>query len=211
VALFEDRNEYFAQPMEVKEMNKDKDGNNLGYVEVPNVREYIKLRPSDPLSFWPTKPETFHENWTNVFSSLLKISWKCFLAVAQHEKGSKFSDPTVLSAIDEFVGIKSSISLIHYYQVMSDDKQCVCKPHEDTGLLTFGVCSDSPGLIIWDPVKNDWVEIEKLVQPGSLILFVGQKIPLFGTSSIWKPTLHKVDIPINTQRHSFVFLLDVAK
>lgn len=41
--------------------------------------------------------------------------------------------------------LKSSMSLIHYYPVTNDDKQCVCAPHEDTGLLTFGVCASLPG------------------------------------------------------------------
>jgi len=207
--LFKDRNGYFEQSQDVKQLNIAPDGNNMGYIKVGNTREYIKLRISDPEELWPKHPPTIRNNWTNVHTYLKDISWKCFLAISNYEE-SKLNDET-LEAIEEFVQIKSSISLIHYYTVISDDKRCVCATHEDTGLLTFGVCSDSPGLIIWDPVKNDWVEIEKVAKPGSLILFVGQKVPMFSGSSTWKPTTHKVEIPTGTERHSFVFLLDVAK
>jgi len=218
-ALCADRNAYFNLPRDVKEMNKEDDGivrYNLGYVSVEGVREYLKLRPNDPEKLWPKNPSTFAHNWHSLFDDLKEIGWKLFLQVAKYNDGSsgsnsKLSDAKTLQAIEEFVGAKSSMSLIHYYPVTNEDLQCVCEPHQDTGLITFGVCSEVPGLVIWDSVKQDWVEIEKHCKPGDLVVFVGQKVPLFSGSDIWHATEHKVVIAPGVERNSLVFLLDVAK
>jgi len=207
-----DREGYFGQPSDVKTLNKDTDGVNIGYINITGVREYIKLRASDEEKLWPKNPPTFKQNWLNLFNLLKPIAWKCFLSVAKFDAPeNKLRDPEMVKAVEEFVDIKSSISLIHYYPVISEDKKCVCAAHEDTGLLTFGVVSDDPGLVIWDRVKGDWVEIEKEAKKNEIICFVGQKIPLFSGSSIWPATTHKVIVPVNVERSSLIFLLDVAK
>ncbi len=36
--------QYFDQPQDIKNNNADADRNNLGYVVVPGVREYLKVR-----------------------------------------------------------------------------------------------------------------------------------------------------------------------
>lgn len=38
--------QYFEQPQEIKNNNADVDRNNLGYVVVPGVREYLKVNPT---------------------------------------------------------------------------------------------------------------------------------------------------------------------
>lgn len=41
--LYSDRDQYFQQPQEEKDKNKDPNNHNLGYVLVKNIREYIKV------------------------------------------------------------------------------------------------------------------------------------------------------------------------
>jgi hypothetical protein len=41
--LYSDRDQYFQQPQEEKNKNKDPNNHNLGYVSVKNIREYIKV------------------------------------------------------------------------------------------------------------------------------------------------------------------------
>lgn len=56
----------------------------------------------------------------------------------------------------------------------------VCDAHEDTGLLTFGVCGPEPGLVILDRELNRYVRVEELGRPGSdLFVFMGKKLPMF--------------------------------
>jgi len=185
---------------------------NLGYVLVPGVREYLKLRKSDTENLWPTSPPNLKDHWISVLNDLKDISWNIFKSLSDYGPKTKLSDPELESAIAAFVDSKSSISLIHYFPVTEENKSnCVCGVHEDTGLVTLGVRSDVPGLIVFDRVKKDWIEIEKYVEPGDVVAFLGQKVPLFSGSDIWKATTHKVEVPLNTERNACVFLLDVAK
>ena len=60
-------------------------------------------------------------------------------------------------------------------------------------------------------MKKDWVKVEEFVDPGDIVVFIGQKVPLFSGSELFTPTLHKVEVPPMTERNAMVFLLDVAK
>jgi isopenicillin N synthase-like dioxygenase len=114
------------------------------------------LRTTDEESFWPQHPPSMKEDWITVYNQLQGLAWKCFLHMAKYAPDTKLTDPTTLSAIEEFVGKKSSISLIHYFPAAKEDldKCMVCAEHEDTGLLTFGVRSDVPGLGNFIASKN---------------------------------------------------------
>jgi len=210
--LFKDRDIYFSQQQEAKDANKDENNFNIGYVKVTGIREYIKLRKGDPENLWPKEPPDMKDHWISVLDSLKDIAWKIFTSLSSFGPETKLNEPSVQSAIQEFVDSKSSISLIHYFPVPEENKSnCVCGVHEDTGLVTLGVRSDVPGLIVYDRLKQGWVEVEQYVEPGDVVAFLGQKIPLFSGSDAWKATTHKVEVPLMTERNALVFLLDVAK
>jgi len=208
--LHKDRVEYFAQEQDKKMDNCINNGrNNIGYVKGGNSREYIMVRISDGEDVWPKYPPLLSRNLKDVYSILHEIAWNVFDAVAHYGgPDNKLSDPETLGPVKELVATHSSIGLIHYFK---NEEPCVCKPHEDTGLITIGVRPEIPGLTIWDRLKNDWVEVEKLTNEGDLICFIGHKLPLFSGCNIWNATTHKVEIPVGTERNSLVFQLDVAK
>jgi len=208
--LNQDMATFFSLEQTQKNKFVDEMGQNLGYVFVKGIREYLKLRISDPDSMWPQDPPLLKEHFLTVFNALKTVAWSCFESLTQFEPDSKLNNKETNKAIQEFVDIKSSLSLIHYFP-NEDKEKCACGQHEDTGLITLGGFSSCPGLIIFDRVKNDWVEVEKLVSKRDLICFIGQKIPLFSGSTTWSATTHKVEIPLSTDRNALVFLLDVAK
>jgi isopenicillin N synthase-like dioxygenase len=122
------------------------------------------------------------------------------------------------AAIEDFVREKSSVSMIHYYP-QEDVNACVCEEHKDTGLLTAVFKTGVPSLQMWDKASDKYVKIEELAADSELILFMGEKIPLFAQqdkslpdSSRFMATPHRVIVPQATvNRLSMAFLLDVAK
>jgi len=239
--VFDSGDGYFAQDLEVKKFCGKVDISmralNMGYVNVPGKREYIKLRTDDPEEMWPKTPEGFTDKFKALMEDFNKIVWVCFLELAKdgqaaQDAGEKEGDdgekPPLLteetmSAIEEFAGRKSSLSLIHYYKTPErpvkkdeleeegDDKFCVCELHKDTGLMTIGVCSDIQGLQMYDRKLDVWMKVEALGSANDLVMFIGEKVPLFSGSKRYPAAPHRVMLPANTERSSMVFLLDVAK
>jgi len=63
----------------------------------------------------------------------------------------------------------------------------------DTGLLTVIACSKVPGLQIYDRMLGCYVDVEPMGRPWKdLIVFMGEKIPLFSASSLFPATKHRV-------------------
>jgi hypothetical protein len=120
-----------------------------------------------------------------------------------------FPDKEIESVQDALIE-RASISLNHYFpqsiddtqgESSSDDLVDVCSCHRDTGLMTFIVVSDEPGLCdyvecvvltnevfcsglqVWDRHHNQWLNIEQLVHSTGQDLFVvaimGEKIQMY--------------------------------
>jgi len=88
------------------------------------------------------------------------------------------------------------------------------KTHTDTGILTLIICAEVPGLQVWDVVNQKWLEVEKMVTPKEdLFVIVGRKTQLFSKQrdSTFKPTTHRVALPLNTERSSLLYFLDVPQ
>jgi isopenicillin N synthase-like dioxygenase len=206
--LFEDRDTFFNSSSDVKAVSKAPDLTNMGYILIPKIREYIKLRPFEP-ELWPNDPPTFKTSFDNVFQILKAIAWETFLSVADFE-GHQLGDAKTINAVEQWVGTKSSLSLIHYFPRESGTIS-PCDAHEDTGLITLGGYTSLSGLEMWDRLYKQWIKVEELAKPTDLIAFLGLKIPMFSANSKWKATTHRVEFDPTKERHSIVFLLDVAK
>eukprot|EP01124_Arcella_intermedia_P029472 TRINITY_DN6228_c0_g2_i1.p1 TRINITY_DN6228_c0_g2~~TRINITY_DN6228_c0_g2_i1.p1 ORF type:complete len:309 (+),score=102.48 TRINITY_DN6228_c0_g2_i1:23-949(+) len=202
--------EYLAQELEVKKVNSDPDGNNLGYVHIPGVREYIKLRTTDPSSSWPTHPPQFQEVFKKFFDTYAEIAFASFDLLAAFEEDSKPLIPKEhADAVREFLPLKSSVSLIKYYALEKDSE--VCAEHTDTGILTFITRTNRPSLEIWDNLEGKYVQVEQFLEEGDLVVFVSEKVPLFAASQRLPSSPHRVRMEAGPERISIAFLLDVAK
>jgi len=197
--------------------NKDEMKQNIGYIHITGIREYIKLRPSDEENYWPRKPEGFRAIFDNFFISYKNIANTCleilsnFVEEGRHNpKKLPLIDKEKLEAIQEFLDSKSSVSMIHYFQ-NKENETCACGEHTDTGILTLLMHTQVPSLEIWDKSLEKFVKIEELTESTDLILFMGEKIPMFTGSKKFIATPHRVIMPPGKERISLALLLDVAK
>eukprot|EP01125_Pyxidicula_operculata_P003780 TRINITY_DN1508_c0_g2_i1.p1 TRINITY_DN1508_c0_g2~~TRINITY_DN1508_c0_g2_i1.p1 ORF type:complete len:324 (+),score=35.20 TRINITY_DN1508_c0_g2_i1:44-1015(+) len=134
----------------------------------------------------------------------------------------------------------SSLSLIHYFKQPetqqtevkdktenSDNKEAdkvssetgytiPSTPHRDTGLLTFGVVTGVPGLQIYPHPSskhnlNYFVPVEELYPLNTILVWMGEKVPLFSCRDDYPATLHQVVLKNECERTSMVYLFDVGK
>jgi hypothetical protein len=158
--------QYFEQPQEIKNNNADVDRNNLGYVVVPGVREYLKVNPTT--NILPTyinryysfvrmiskligpinspSSEAFSTHFLNgattlpgpALTALRKRSRVDYVQVLKghnrhhEEKDTRLIPDETVAAIQEFVPVKSSVSVIHY--LAQEDDKCACEEHTGTSL-----------------------------------------------------------------------------
>jgi len=87
------------------------------------------------------------------------------------------------------------------------------KTHTDTGILTFILCSDVPGLQVENRETKEWIPVETLNIPKiDLFCIMGRKMEIFAAANkdpIYHATVHRVGLPYNTERHSILFFADV--
>jgi len=229
--------EFFAEDIEYKkgfkgqpkykdelDMYKERQVNK-GFL-VLDHKEFLKLSLTDPTQKMPDRPEqlggTFKvlcENWEGMMKKFLKI----MLDTTEPETGKPYSKD--YSAIMEFVGMGSSVSIIDYHAIpkneakyassdkATDDNHFPSATHFDTGLLTFIMCSSVPALQIQDRVTKEWFMPEKICTPGrDAFLIIGTKLKLLssnGASKFIPPTLHRVCLPYETQRNSLLYFMDL--
>jgi len=206
--------EFLSQELATKKENTDPNNNNLGFVHIPTVREYIKLRPTDPDNFWPKHPIEFKPTFSAFFTLYSKLAFTVFDMLAHYvDPTDKIKSQLIAEndykAIEEFLPSKSSVSMIKYF-ALQEAKE-VCNEHTDTGILTFITRTNRPSLEIWDRSIHKYVKIEELVEVGDIVVFVGEKVPLFSQNAAWVATPHRVRMPVGPERLSTAFLLDVAK
>jgi len=118
---------FFALDEDLKATCKDKDNNNIGYVNV-NVREYIKLRPGDPDDLWPSI-ESFRTAYETFYTMYFKLAVTLFQIFAEYNENSTgkcLIEPEKFDAINQFLEEKSSVSVIHYFEHdESPKKKCL--------------------------------------------------------------------------------------
>jgi hypothetical protein len=205
--------EYLNQELQIKERNIDPASGNVGYVNIPEIREYIKLRLKDPDHLWPQYPDNFKDIFYEFHKQYTKIAKNCFVFLSEsvnaeepHSKRLIRQDDT--EAISEVIEERSSLSMIKYYPVEKTTE--VCDEHTDTGILTFITRTHRPSLEIWDRSENEYIQIEELLDRGDIVVFVSEKVPLFSGSMDFRPAFHRVRMPAGPVRLSIAYLLDVC-
>jgi hypothetical protein len=116
---------------------------------------------------------------------------------------------------------------------IGDNGGADCPLHSDSGILTVGVASDVCGLEIQDRATGEYVPVEALARPNDLVIFNGLKLEMLshdpglngagssgagrrgagrgGSTFMATPHLVNIDCEDGGERHSTVFLLDIAK
>lgn len=198
---------------------------------MPKVREYLRLRPCDAdTCAWPTAPEGFKASFLEATASFYAVAAAAMHAVgstpvaqgttSHAAAGTALLGSDQLEAVDAVGATRSGLNLIHYYPQEEEDGEAsaaaatvdVCSVHEDTGLLTFGVCTEEPGLQVWDRAAGAFVAVEALGRPRrDLFCFVGKKFSMFTGNDAVVATPHRVLVKPGVRRDSTVFLLDVAQ
>eukprot|EP01089_Gocevia_fonbrunei_P021856 TRINITY_DN863_c0_g1_i1.p1 TRINITY_DN863_c0_g1~~TRINITY_DN863_c0_g1_i1.p1 ORF type:complete len:311 (-),score=55.93 TRINITY_DN863_c0_g1_i1:53-985(-) len=227
---------FFALDQDIKDENCDPKKENLGYIRVDGINEYLKLRiTGDRRGNWPRFPEGYKQIYEETSDLFQKLSWKIYTSaityvkLAEEKAGRKFPPFDHIGGIKEAVTELSSVSCIHYFEQpepTTDPKTGVkpnlvdvCSEHKDTGLLTFILCSKDkqPGLQIKLPKTKEWIKVENLVEypedcDNVIFVIVGEKFATFTSADyeFWNPTVHQVFVPPKTERSSILYFMDVS-
>jgi hypothetical protein len=136
--------------------------------------------------------------------------------IEDDKTGKRWMNISTFKPIRDFLPEGSSMSVIRYSEKIetASDKELEthipCDAHYDTGIVTFILISEVPGLEVVDQVTKKWIPLEKLGRPGDLVLILGRKVQmLFNPNAKLNPTFHQVQIPKSVRRHSILFFCDI--
>mmetsp|Transcript_51570 Transcript_51570/g.85449 ORF Transcript_51570/g.85449 Transcript_51570/m.85449 type:complete len:231 (+) Transcript_51570:378-1070(+) len=132
--------------------------------------------------------------------------------------------------IEQFGGVHSSISLIHYFNknceegeeekcALSEDEKLKNRvlevpldKHVDTGLMTLITCSDVAGLEVLDRKTNKYFMPEQIFDSTKHIFVIaGRKMELFTWKKPVNATWHAVKIPLQFERNSLLYFMEIQK
>jgi len=169
----------------------------------------------DDTTKYPKVPPSLEASFRAAMDPLHKITWNVFQSVAKLEigtTGKTWMDKQAAEVFGRFVPEGSSFSVIKYWgsNGKEEEEHELVGEHVDTGLMTVIRIAEEPGLRIYDQLHERWIEVEKLGQENDLVLFLGTKIQLLVDEAVpLTPTLHKVILPRNKERHAVLFFMDV--
>jgi len=97
----------------------------------------------------------------------------------------------------------SLLRVIHYQNKNTKDHACVA--HQDLGLISIVISTNSPALEILDYTNYEWLDIESIVPTFDAIIMVGETLSSLSNGKLL-PATHRVRTPENL-RTSLVFQL----
>jgi len=221
--LYTTGNAFFQLDQATKEVHSDPKKENMGYLQIGTIREYLKLRrDGDRTNNWPQTPSDTKNVFIKALDIFHDLSWGILKELNSY--ALTYTDPTAKpfsetdwQSIKDALYEVASINITHYYPQppQADSLVDVCDCHKDTGILTFVVVSDVPGLQVYDRKNKKWLEIEALLRPQRetqhmLMVLMGEKIQMFTGSTALTPTFHQVLIPPNVRRDSLLYFMDVS-
>jgi len=84
-ALYRATNEFFSQSMEDKEINCDPKKENLGYIHIKGLNEYIKLRPDgDRKGEWPVNPKDYKNVYDGIVPVFQDLCWTVYTGLVNY-------------------------------------------------------------------------------------------------------------------------------
>jgi len=211
---------------------------NIGYILTEHKKEYLKFKDSSTEDMFPSAD--IHSRFKALFQIWNEVALICMDTVlsetvpssAPSSDGVDSLEPLTSaedrSNVRKFAGIHSSISLIHYF-AKNGEKEEECKmeedervqnrteeiplgKHVDTGLMTLIECSDVVGLEVLDRKSNTYYYPESMFDPKKhLFVIAGRKMELFTHKKEVKSTWHRVRIPVENERNSLLYFMEIVK
>eukprot|EP00026_Physarum_polycephalum_P014858 Phypoly_transcript_15420.p1 GENE.Phypoly_transcript_15420~~Phypoly_transcript_15420.p1 ORF type:complete len:280 (+),score=60.65 Phypoly_transcript_15420:40-879(+) len=223
-------NDFLVQDKDLKNKHADPKNENVGYVDVEGTRDFIKLRAAgDRLGNFPETPPNFKQVFSAAYELLAGVTWQVYLQILAcpvSQSDPKAFPSEVISSLKECLDERASLSYIRYYlpppspNSPPSSLRDVCDAHTDTGILTLILCSQVPGLQVWDKKTNTWLEVEKHLithnktknpKKHLALCIMGEKIGTFTSSRALTPTLHRVMVENGIERSSLLYFMDTAK
>ena len=92
-------------------------------------------------------------------------------------------------------------------------KEIPLDKHQDTGVMTFILCSDVCGLQIFDRKTNKYIDVENYYDSNQCMFVIsGRKMEhIFSWKKIIPATWHYVKIPVEKERFSLLYFLEIQK
>lgn len=139
---------------------------NIGWIQVAKLKEFLKVKRTDvEKGNFPDKPEKFSTSFLDLEDFYRNISEASLHFIANAvcpQSKKKFLEEKFHEQLVGFHRKQSSISSIYYYSLTEKEQEEIEKNsnndsqnpeehspsavHCDTGILSFIVCSDVPGL-----------------------------------------------------------------
>ncbi|KAK1262711.1 S-norcoclaurine synthase 1 [Acorus gramineus] len=199
-----DTQEFFKQPLEVKDAHSQLPDSVEGYGQAFVVSQEQRLDWADMLSlrlrpissrrmrFWPTQPTSFRETLEQYSSELMKVTNSLLGAMAKNLG----VDPDVL--IDKFKDGMQSARINYYPPCPQPDKALGLSPHSDaSGLTILLQINEVQGLQIMK--DGNWVPVTPL--PDSFVVNVGDVIEILSNGK-YKSINHRSTVDPEKERLS---------
>lgn len=140
-----------------------------------------------------------------LFECLRILALDCLQVIAEKMQW----DPTLLPMIIQKSILPSDekssslLRLLNYHPQSSNNY--ACQMHQDLGLLSIVICTETPALEIYDYIAGDWVDIETQAKPFDAIIMVGETLTALSNGKLL-PATHRVRC-IAESRTSIVYQL----
>lgn len=177
----------------------------IGYKNIPNVKEFFQMRRSNVPNFpWPKNPTTFQTVVSDVWNMQEQMGRQLmeYLAIGLEVAPQKLLNFLDYEQLPDGEFSHSIMSLYHYYYHPSLCETCYI--HTDMGLISFIPKSEIDGLQVLDCQVLKWVNVEKMASPNDVVV-IGCETLARITGSYYPACDHRV---VNSQdRYSIVFKL----
>jgi len=187
---------------------------NRGYC-TGKSKEYLKIRLQDGSAAYPSQPASLEHDFSTAMNDMWDLTKGAFMCVANtpiQGTDKTWMDKQTVDNLTPFFPEGSSVSVIRYYaeDTSSGEDHTPLDEHVDTGIVTLIRVGEIPGLHVFDQLRREWLEVEKLAPLNDMLLITGRKVELLLDKSVkLTPTLHRVVIPKDKERYSMLFFMDV--
>jgi isopenicillin N synthase-like dioxygenase len=185
-ALFTAAQVFFDREDEYKiQFLSTKMGSEEGWNSIPGEKEFYTIRCTKLL---PSELRDAAETYWTIAGDLLRDTLGCIA------ESVELKPEALMRLVDGCVrlGEEQSATMLRVFRYEGWEDKVVAEPHTDLGLLSM-VAGQSPGLEVWNAVKQSYYPIEKQAEnlAGMASLLAGRQLQWF-TNGVYSPGGHLV-------------------